>query len=91
VVWVGEFPLNDRLGEPERGSEWEPIKNLLEGDRKSNKMNTTTKHVFDSTTQVGQDHIATRVLLVLGTNNSTKHSKHSGKLSSLLSVPHQSD
>jgi hypothetical protein len=27
------------------------------------------KHVSDSTTQVGQDHIATKVLLVLGTNN----------------------
>jgi hypothetical protein len=26
-------------------------------------------HIFDSTTQVGQDHVATRVLLVLGTNN----------------------
>jgi hypothetical protein len=27
------------------------------------------KHVADSTTQVGQDHAATGVLLVLGTNN----------------------
>jgi hypothetical protein len=27
------------------------------------------KHVSDSTTQVGQDHAATGVLLVLGTNN----------------------
>jgi hypothetical protein len=26
-------------------------------------------HVSDSTTQVGLDHVATRVLLVLGTNN----------------------
>jgi hypothetical protein len=28
---------------PGRGSEWEPIKILLEGDSYSNKMNTTTK------------------------------------------------
>jgi hypothetical protein len=27
------------------------------------------KHISDSTTQVGQDHVATGVLLVLGTNN----------------------
>jgi hypothetical protein len=38
-------------------SEWELIKILLEGDENSNKMNTTT--------QVGQDHVATQVLLVL--------------------------
>jgi hypothetical protein len=30
-------------GEPERGgSEWEPIKNLLEGDGDSNKTNTAS-------------------------------------------------
>jgi hypothetical protein len=34
-------------------------------------MNTATKPVSDSTTQVGQDHVATRVLLVLGTNTQT--------------------
>jgi hypothetical protein len=32
-------------------------------------MNMTTKHVSDSTTQVGHNHIATGVLLVQGTNN----------------------
>jgi hypothetical protein len=32
--------LKDRYDEPERGgSEWEPIKILLEGDGDSNKMN----------------------------------------------------
>jgi hypothetical protein len=33
-----------------RGSEWEPIKILLEGDAFSNKMNTTSlkKHFSDS-------------------------------------------
>jgi hypothetical protein len=30
------------------GSEWEPIKNLLEGDGNSNKMNTAPTHVSDS-------------------------------------------
>jgi hypothetical protein len=35
--------LKDRYGEPERGgSEWEPIKILLEGDQNSNKMNTAS-------------------------------------------------
>jgi hypothetical protein len=29
---------------------------------------TNPKHVSDSTTQIGQDHVATGVLLVLGTN-----------------------
>jgi hypothetical protein len=54
---------------PERGREWEPIKILLEEDGSSNKMNTANpKHVSDSTTQVGQDRVGTRVLLVLGTN-----------------------
>jgi hypothetical protein len=35
---------------------------------KLHKTNTTAKHISDSTTQVVQDHIATGVLLVLGTN-----------------------
>jgi hypothetical protein len=35
--------LKDWLGEPDRGSEWEPIKILLEGDENSNKMNTDSK------------------------------------------------
>jgi hypothetical protein len=44
---------------PEKGSEWEPIKILLEGDGYSNKTNTANpKLVSDSTTQVGQDHVA---------------------------------
>jgi hypothetical protein len=35
--------LKEQYGEPEReGSEWEPIKILLEGDRNSNKMNTAS-------------------------------------------------
>jgi hypothetical protein len=52
-----------------RGSEWEPIKILLEGDIGSYKMNTASKTRLRLTTQVGQDHEATGVLLALGTNN----------------------
>jgi hypothetical protein len=51
------------------GSEWEPIKILLEGDRGSNKMNTASNTRLRLTTKVGQDHATTGVLLALGTNN----------------------
>jgi hypothetical protein len=34
--------LKDCYGKPERESEWEPIKIILEGDRGSNKMNTAS-------------------------------------------------
>jgi hypothetical protein len=53
----------------ERGSEWEPIKIHLKGDRDSNKMNMASNTRLRLTTQVGQDHAATGVLLALGTNN----------------------
>jgi hypothetical protein len=62
------------------GSEWEPIKNFLERDGSSNKMNTTSTTRLRLTTQVGQAHATTRVLLDLGTNsqphepeNATEH------------------
>jgi hypothetical protein len=49
----------------------------------------------DSTTKVGQDHIATAVLLVLGTNTQPSEPKltntHSGDLHELLPVLHRSD
>jgi hypothetical protein len=58
-------------------------------------MNTTTKHVSDSTTLVGQDRVATLVLLVLGTNTQPSEPKltntHSGKRSSVLFAPHLSN
>jgi hypothetical protein len=62
--------VKDRYGEPERGggSEWEPIKILLEGDGDSNKTNRASNTHLRLTTQVGQIHVATRVLLNLGTN-----------------------
>jgi hypothetical protein len=53
----------------EGGSERELIKILLKGDTGSNKMNTTSNTRLRLTTQVGQDHAATGVLLALGTNN----------------------
>jgi hypothetical protein len=51
--------LKDRYGESEGGSEWEPIKILLEGDGNSNKMNTTSNTRLRLTTQVGRAHVAT--------------------------------
>jgi hypothetical protein len=50
------------------GSEWEPIKILLEGDGDSNKTNTAFNTRLRLTTQVGQAHATTEVLLDLGTN-----------------------
>jgi hypothetical protein len=47
----------------EGGSEWEPIKILLEGDENSNKMNTASNTRLRHTTKVGQAHVATGVPL----------------------------
>jgi hypothetical protein len=67
----------------EVGSECEPIKILLEGDRNSDKMNSlgrTPKSTRSALLpSVCQNHVATEVLLVLGTNttssldSNTKH------------------
>jgi hypothetical protein len=51
------------------GSEWEPIKILLEVDGNSNKMNMASNIHLRLTNQVGQVHAATGVLLNLGTNS----------------------
>jgi hypothetical protein len=61
----GEGPIRRTR---EGGSEWEPIKILLEGDGNSNKMNTASNTRLRLTTQVGQAHVATGVPLDLGTN-----------------------
>jgi hypothetical protein len=63
--------MKDRYGEPERGggSEWELIKILIEGDGNSNKMNTASNTRLRLTTQIGRAHVATEVLLDLGTKN----------------------
>jgi hypothetical protein len=60
--------LKDRYGEPERGGVNGSQKILLEGDEDSNKMNTASNTRLRLTTQVGQAHVATGVLLNLGTN-----------------------
>jgi hypothetical protein len=52
----------------EGGSEWEPIKILLEGDGNSNKMKAASNTLLQLTTQVVQAHVATGVPLDLGTN-----------------------
>jgi hypothetical protein len=77
------------------GSEWEPIKILLEGDGDSYKTNTTSNTRLRLTTQVGQVHEATEVLLDLGTNKQPSEPKHTnthnGNLHSLLPVLHRLD
>jgi hypothetical protein len=88
----GEEPIRrTRKG----GSEWEPIKILLEGDRDSNKTNTASNSRLRHTTQVGQILAATEVLLDLGTNKQPfepKHTNtHNGNLHELLPVLHRSD
>jgi hypothetical protein len=88
-------PLKDQYSEPERGSEWEPIKILLGGDGDSNKTNTTSNTHLRLTTQVGQGHAATEVILDLGTNKQPSEQKHtntnSGSLHGLLPVLLRSD
>jgi hypothetical protein len=87
--------VKDRYGELERGSEWEPIKILLEGDGDSNKTNTASKTRLRLTTQVGQAHVAIEVLLDLETNKQPSKSKHTNthirNLHGLLAVLHRSD
>jgi hypothetical protein len=65
IFVVAEGPIRRTR---EGGSEWEPIKIFLEGDRNSNKMNTASNTRLRLTTKVGQAHVATGVPLDLGTN-----------------------
>jgi hypothetical protein len=74
----------------EGGSECESIKILLEGDRGSNKMNTASNTRLRLTTQVGQDHAATRVLLALGTNNQLMDPRTQRNTNSSLTDLHRS-
>jgi hypothetical protein len=70
-------------------------KNLLEGDGNSNKMNTASNTRLRLTTQVGQAHAASGVLLNVGTNKQPSEPKltntHSRNLHGLLPVLHRSD
>jgi hypothetical protein len=53
----------------------EPIKILLDGDEGSNKMNAASDTRLRLNYQVGQDHVAIVVLLILGTNKQTSQAK----------------
>jgi hypothetical protein len=76
----------------EGGSEWEPIKILLEGDGNSYKMNTASNTCLRLTTQVGQAHVATEVPLDLGTNTHTLPTRERSGTPNLESTdPHRSD
>jgi hypothetical protein len=76
----GCSPLKERLGDQRGGSEWEPIKILLEGDWNSDKMNSLgrTPKITRSALlpSVCQNHVATGVLLVLGTNTTSNLNTH---------------
>jgi hypothetical protein len=76
------------------GGEWESIKILLEGDGDSKKTNTASNTRHRLTTQVGQAHATTRVLLDLGTNKQPSEPKltntHSGNLHGLQPELHRS-
>jgi hypothetical protein len=76
----------------EGGSEWEPIKILLDGDKNSNKTNTASNTRLRLTTQVGQAHIATGVPLDLGTNTHSHPTRErSGSTNPESTDPHRSD
>jgi hypothetical protein len=72
--------LKDRLGDQRGGSEWEPIKILLKGDRNSDKMNSLgrTPKITRSALlpSVCQNHVAPGVLLVIGTTSNSNHNTH---------------
>jgi hypothetical protein len=77
------------------GSEWEPIKILLERDRDSNKMNTASNTRLRLNYPSWSRSRSHWVLLILGTNKQLSEPKHtnthSGNLHSLLPVLHRSD
>jgi hypothetical protein len=50
-----QYQLKYQLGEPERGSEWEPIKFFSKEMGTPKRRIRLPKHVSDSTTQVGQE------------------------------------
>jgi hypothetical protein len=65
---------------------------LLEGDGNSNKMNTASNTRLRLTTKDGQAHVATGVLLDLGTNTPTFVPRNAAEKPNLESTdPHRSD
>jgi hypothetical protein len=96
VSEVGRCPCEGPIRRTrEGGSEWELIKILLEGDGDSYKTNTASNTRLRLTTQVGQVHTATEVLLDLGTHKQPSEPKHtnthSRNLHGLMPVLHRSD
>jgi hypothetical protein len=86
---TGEGPIRRAR---EGGSEWEPIKILLEGDENSNKTNTASNTRLRLTTKVGQAHVATGVPLDLGTNTQPSDPRNAAEKPKLESTdPHRSD
>jgi hypothetical protein len=82
--------MKDRYGEPERGgSEWEPIKNLFDGDGDANKMNSASNTRLRLTTKVGQAHVATGVPLDLGTNTQPSDPRNAAEKPNLESTDPQ--
>jgi hypothetical protein len=75
----------------EGGSEWEPVKILLEGDGNSNKINTASNSHLSLTTHVGQAHVATGVPLDLGTNTQPSTRERSGTPNLESTDQHRSD
>jgi hypothetical protein len=76
----------------EGGSEWEPIKILLEGDANSNKTNAVSNTRLRLTTKVGQAHVATGVPLDLGTNTQPSDPRNAAEKPNLESTDqHRSD
>jgi hypothetical protein len=93
LVTLNMFLLKDRTGDRRGGSEWEPIKILLEGDVLSNKMNMAYQNTTPTrTTQICHDHIVTEVLLILGENNHRNLLEKVAKRTTRAALrPHQSD
>jgi hypothetical protein len=76
----------------EGGSEWEPIKILLEGDENSNKTNAASNTRLRLTPKVGLAHVATGVPLDLGTNTQPSDLRNAAEKPNLESTdPHRSD
>jgi hypothetical protein len=87
--------MKDQYGELERGGEWEPIKILSEGDRGSNKMNSTSNTRLKLNYPSWSRPRSHWSVLILGTNKQPSEPKltntHNGNLHGLLLVLHRSD
>jgi hypothetical protein len=89
TIFLAEGPIRRTR---EGGSEWEPIKILLEGNGNSNKMNTASNTRLRLTTKVGQAHVATGVPLDLGTNTPPSDPRNAAEKPNLESTdPQRSD